>query len=288
MTTNSNCRPQHSSSFIMLTGLIKKIIKSNHKENRQTFNVPLIKETPYFVRAWMKGSCGIVSDSCKIISKQFLVFASDSPITARKAAAFIQRLSTSQPHRCLTHSYQLPYNQHKDHGTIIHLSLRNTERSTKHLNLNIVWEMAVVGRWCCVNTNKHSSFRQGTHPARQPPLRVQQGHRQASATCVLFQRNYCLHTTSTDNKPVLPEDVQPWSRSLESQFQIASGHSTHTASRTTLPSSSPGLISIQASRVLFSTELAIKLACGSGGRSYHYFSKQIKKGLKIPSTKNNK
>ena len=97
-----------------------------------------MKGTPYFVRAWIKDSCGTVSDSCKIISKRFLTFASDSPITAERAAAFMQGLSASWPASQAPHrSYRLSYNQHKDHGVIIYLSLRNTARSTKHLNLNI-------------------------------------------------------------------------------------------------------------------------------------------------------
>lgn len=80
--------------------------------------------------------------------------------------------------------------------------------------------------------------------------------------------------------PELPQHARPRSRSLKCQF--------HVPSRSTLPSSSLGLISIQVSQVLFSTELAIKLACGSGGWSCPYFSKQIKKALKIPSTKKKK
>lgn len=111
-----------------------------------------MKERPYFVRAGIKGSCGTVSDSCKIISKQFLAIASDSAITEERAATLMQRLSTGQPaHKCLNCTYQLPYHQHKDHRAIIYLSVR----STKHLNLNIAWEMAVTG---CVKPTSTARF----------------------------------------------------------------------------------------------------------------------------------
>lgn len=55
-------------------------------------------------------------------------------------------------------------NQHEDHRAIIHLSLRNTVRSTEHLNMKIMWETAAVGRGCCVSTKRHSSLQQGTRP----------------------------------------------------------------------------------------------------------------------------
>jgi len=91
----------------MLTGLIKEKIKSNRKENRQAFYVPLTKEMPYFVRAQVKGFCGTVSDSCKIISKSFLAFASDSPIAAERAAVSLRGLRAGWPTSQAPHP-QLP------------------------------------------------------------------------------------------------------------------------------------------------------------------------------------
>lgn len=78
---------------------------------------------------------------------------------SRKSRSFRARTEcwlASLPHSHLTRSCQLAYGQHKDHGAISYLSLRNTARSTKHLNLNITWETVVTGRWCCLSTNSFS------------------------------------------------------------------------------------------------------------------------------------
>jgi len=163
-----------------------------------------------------------------------------------------------RPHRRLTHSYRLTCNQPKDHGAIIYLSLRNT----KHLILNTRWETAVAGRRCCISTNRRSS---------------QRGRRRASAACALLQRHYRLHTTSMANKPLLPEDIHP-----ESQCQTASRHGTqkHLAQffpqlnkHPSLPSTFLHRNSSETSMWFWRKELPL-------------FLKQVKKALKIPSTKN--
>lgn len=125
------------------------------------------------------------------------------------------------PHRCLTHSDQLPQKQCMDHRAISDLALKHKASEPSR-----VWEMGALSGWCQAPTSTALFGR---------------------ASCVLFPGNYCLHTLSTGNKLVLPEDVQPRSRSLESQFQIASRHQIHTGSRIPLQNSSPGLISSQAS-----------------------------------------
>lgn len=89
-----------------------------------------------------------------------------------------------------------------------------------------------------------------------------------------------------DRQLVLPEDVQPQSRSLKFNFQIASRHGTHLASSSILLSSPLSLLSIQPSQALLSIEFAIKVACNSGERNCHYFSKHMKKILRILFTKN--
>lgn len=132
---------------------------------------------------------------------------------------------------------------------------------------------------------EYQQFQQSTHPAREPPSRAQQGRQRAPATFVHLQRNLCLPTTSTGNKPVLPEDDQPQREASSPSFRLLP-NTALTASSAALPNSFPSLLSMQVSGVLLSTDLAIKLARSSSGGSCHYFSEQIKKGLKIPSTKN--